>query len=57
MAEIDGNGKSEEVVREKINWDILGGELNMVEEDEKKVDFHWYDQLEGETPYEKLKLL
>jgi len=29
----------------------------MAEEDEEKGDFHWYDQLEGNTPYEKLKLL
>ena len=55
MAEIDWNGKLEEVVREKIDWDILGGELNMAEEDEKKGDIHWYDQLEGDTPCEKLK--
>jgi len=29
----------------------------MAEEGEEKGDFHWYDQLEGNTPYEKLKLL
>jgi len=29
----------------------------MVEEDEEKRDFCWYNQLEGNTPYEKLKLL
>jgi len=57
MAEIDWNGKLEEVEREKIDWDILGGELKMVEEDEEMRDFHWYDKLEGNTPYEKLKLL
>jgi len=57
MAEIDWNRKSEEVLQEKIDWDILGGELHMAEEDEEKGDFHWYDQLEGNTPYEKLKLL
>jgi len=57
MAEIDWNGKLEEVLREKIDWDILGGELHMAEEDEEKGDFHWYDQLKGNTPYEKLKLL
>jgi len=57
MAEIDWNGKLEEVVREKIDWDILRGELNMMEEDKEKGDFHWYDQLEGNTLYEKLKLL
>ena len=45
------------MVREKIDWDILGGELEMAEEDEEKGDFHWYDQLEGNTTYEKLKLL
>jgi len=38
--EIDWNGKLEEVVREKINCDILGVDLEMVEEDEKKGDFH-----------------
>ena len=57
MAEIDWNRKSEEVLQEKIDWDILGGELHMAEEDEQKGDFHWYDQLEGNTPYKKLKLL
>jgi len=57
MAEIDWNGKLEEVVREKIDWDILGGELEMAEEDEEKGDFHWYDELEGNSPYKKLKLL
>jgi len=57
MAEIDWNGKLEEVVREKIDWDILSGELNIVEEDEEKGDFHWYNELEGDTPYKKLKLL
>jgi len=29
----------------------------MAEQDEAKGDFHLYDQLEGNTPYEKLKLL
>jgi len=57
MAEIDWNGKLEEVLREKIYWDILGGELHMAEEDEEKGDFHRYNQLEGNTQYEKLKLL
>jgi len=57
MAEIDWNGKLEKVVREKIDWDILGVELEMAEEEEKKGDFHWYEELEGNTPYEKLKLL
>jgi len=57
MAEMDWNGRLEEVVREKIDWHILGGELNMAEEDEEKGDFHWYDELEGDTPYKKLKLL
>jgi len=46
----------EEVVREKIDWDILGGELHIAEEDEELRDFHWYDQLEGDTLYKKLKL-
>jgi len=55
IAEIDWNGKLEEVVREKIDWDILSRELNMLEEDEEKGDFHWYDELEGNTPNEKLK--
>jgi len=45
------------MVREKIDWDILSGELNRMEEDEEKGDFHWYNELEGDTPYEKLKLL
>jgi len=45
------------VVREKIDWDILGGELNMAEEEEEKGDFYWYEELEENTPYEKLKLL
>ena len=44
------------MVREKIDWDILRGELHIVEEDEEKEDFHWYDELEGNTSYEKLKL-
>jgi len=57
MAEIDWNGKLEEVVREKIDWDILRVELEMAKEDEEKGDFHWYDKLEGSTPSEKLKLL
>jgi len=57
MAEIDWNGKLEEVIRERIDWDILGVELEMAEEDEKKGDFHWYEELEGNTPYEKLRLL
>ena len=57
MAEIDWNGKLEEVVREKIDWDILRGEVNMAEEDDEKRDFYWYHQLEGNTQYEKLKLL
>jgi len=57
MAKVDWNRKLEEVVREKIDWDILGGKLEMVEEDEKKGDFHWYKELEGNTLYEKLKLL
>jgi len=29
----------------------------MVEEDEEMGDFHWYDELEGNTTYEKPKLL
>ena len=45
------------MVKEKIDWDILGVELEMAEEDEEKEDFHWYDQLEGDTTYKKLKLL
>jgi len=57
MAEIDWNGKMEEVVTEKIDWDILGVELEMEEEEKKKADFHCYEELEGNTPYEKLKLL
>jgi len=36
MAEIDWNGKLEVVVRKKIDWDILGGELERAEEEEKK---------------------
>jgi len=56
MAEIDWNGKLEEVVKEKIDWDTLRGELEMAEEDRKKGDFHWYDKLEGNILYEKLKL-
>jgi len=57
MPEIDWNGKLEEVLREKIDWDILAGELHIAQEDEEKGDFHWYDQLEGNTLYKKLKLL
>jgi len=57
MAVIDWNGKLEEVVKEKINWDILGVELEMAEENEQKGDFHWYEELEGNTPYEKLELV
>jgi len=57
MAEIDWSGKLEKVIREKIDWDILGVELEMAEEEEKKGDFHWYEELEGSTLYEKLKLL
>jgi len=29
----------------------------MAEEEEEKGDFHWYEELEGNIPYEKLKLL
>jgi len=54
---MDWSGKLEEVLREKIDWAILGVKLEMTEEDEKNGDFSWYDELEGETPYEKIKLL
>jgi len=57
MAEEYWNGKLEEVVRENIGWDIVGGELELAEKDEEKGDFHWYDKLEGNILYEKLKLL
>jgi len=32
-------------------------ELEITKEDEEKGDFHWYEELEGNTPYQKLKLL
>jgi len=54
---MDWRGKLEEELREKIDWAILRGKLEIAEEDEKKEDFHWYDELESETLYEKLKLL
>jgi len=50
MAEIDWNGKLEEVVREKTNWDILGVQLEMAEEDKKMRDFHWYVLWPGKRP-------
>jgi len=56
MVKVDWNGKLEEMVSENINWSILGVELDMVEEDRKKGYFHWYYQLEEDTPYQKLKL-
>ena len=36
MAEIDWNGKSEEVLREKIDWDILGGNYTWQRKTRKK---------------------
>jgi len=56
-AEMDRSRKLEEVLREKIDWAIIGGELEMAEEDKRNRDFSWYDKLEGKTLYEKLKLL
>jgi len=40
MTEMDWKVKLEEVVREKIDWDIPGVEQEMVKEDEEKGDFH-----------------
>jgi len=57
MAEIKWNRKLEEVVREKLDWDTLRGELHMLKKYKQKGNFHWDDQLEGDTPYKKLKLL
>jgi len=47
----------EETSTEKVNWDTLGRDIKPIEAKMEEGDFLRYDELEGSTRYDKLKLL